>query len=326
VSTQDKRASAPSGVDALTRTDQEQHLFVAQQLRAEIGDQGEASSARANVITSAQPDHPPLSEDRKPDHTQVTSHTPGSILEIYGFGRARVVINKETAKSVRWRGNTLRDLFFYLVCHGPVTRDQLASVFWPDLSPVEIRNRFHTAVYNARGALAPLNDVIVFEDDTYYFNRSLNYTFDVETFEGRLRAANALTTSDPSQAMDLYSQALNLYRGDFMEDYASPNDDWHQMRSNELSEKYLDASERLGDLALRHGRYQTAYRAYKRARDRDSFRESAWRGMMNSLDRLGRRPEALRLFDELQALLEAELDTPASADTEQLYRRIRSGA
>ena len=253
-----------------------------------------------------------------------TAETPQPVLEIYGLGLARVVVGGRTLTSKDWQALTSRDLFFYLVCEGPVTRDQLASVFWPNSSFDQIRNTFHSAIYRARGALSPLKDVIVFENNTYTFNRLVEYSFDVETFEQRLKAAKALTATDPSRAAEHYSKAVDLYQGGFLEDYTSPNDEWRVIRASGSLEKYLDASEKLGSLLVQQGRYEDALEAYKRAQERDPYRESAGRGVMLSYAKLGQRVEALRHYQELKSRIKAELGTSVTDETEQLYQRIRS--
>ena len=253
-----------------------------------------------------------------------TAEKPRPVLEIYGLGLARVVVEDRTLTNKDWQALTSRDLFFYLVCEGPVTRDQLASVFWPNSSFDQIRNTFHSAIYRARGALSPLKDVIVFENNTYSFNRQVDYVFDVETFEQLMKIAKELTATDPSGAIDAYSKGVDLFKGEFLEDYASPNDEWRVIRASGLLEKCLDASEKLGGLLLQQERYDDALEVYKRAQERDPYRESVGRGVMLSYAMLGQRVEALRHYQELKARIKAELGTSVMEETEKLYQRVRS--
>jgi DNA-binding SARP family transcriptional activator len=278
----------------------------------------------AGLPVAEQRDHEGRSDVMVIDDSRAAAGTPTAILQIYGLGLARVVVGGRTLTSKDWKASTSRDLFFYLICEGPATRDQLASIFWPNSSFDQIRNTFHNALYRARGALSAVKDVIVFENNTYGFNRQLDYSFDVEMLEKQLKAARTLTTNDPSGAIKLYSKAVDLYQGDFLEDYASPNDEWRVIRASGLLEKYLDASEKLGILLIERGRYEDALKAYKRAQERDPYRESAGRGVMLSYAKLGHRVEALRQYQELKARIKAELGTSVTEETEQLYQRIRS--
>jgi len=256
-----------------------------------------------------------------PISTQVTLVEPAPPLRIYGLGRAQVAVGERTLTSGDWRSITSRDLFFFLLCEGPATKDKLAGTFWPDLSPGKLRSTFHITVYRLRRALDPL-ETVIFEDDRYHFNRRLNYIFDVEMFESLLVQAGALAASNSSRAAELYSQAVDLYHGDFLEDYAAAHDEWRVVKANQLSEKYLNALESLGLLLTKQEKYQFALEIYKRATNHDPYRESARRGVMYSLAGLNRRAEALLYYKELEQFLQAELGTLPTPETESLYQRI----
>jgi ATP/maltotriose-dependent transcriptional regulator MalT/two-component SAPR family response regulator len=260
-------------------------------------------------------------EPGTPASAAVTLVEPEPGLKIRGFGQARVVVGDRRLRSGDWRSITSRDLFFFLLCQGPATKDQLANTFWPDLPPGKLRSTLHVTIYRLRRALDPLATV-VFEDDRYHFNRRLNYVFDVEVFERLLVQAGAVEAANSARATELYSQALDLFRGDFLEDYASGHDEWRVMRANELSEKYLEALDSLGSLLTKQQEHQVALDIFKRAASYDPYRESARRGVMRSLVALQRRVEALRHYNELEHFLETELGASPTAETERLYQRI----
>jgi two-component SAPR family response regulator len=255
------------------------------------------------------------------DTTQATLVEPEPSLHIYGLGRARVVVGERTLTSKDWRSITSRDLFFYLLSEGPATKNELATYFWPDLAPGKLRSTFHITIYRLRRALDPL-ETVVFEDDRYHFNRRLNYSFDVETFESLLTHAETLATTSPARTIELFSQAVDLYRGDFLEDYRSPHDEWRVLKANELSEKYQAALERLGDLLINENEDQAALDVFKRAVSYDPYRESARRGVMRSLAGLKRRSEALYCYNEWERFIRAEFGTAPAPETERLYQRI----
>jgi LuxR family maltose regulon positive regulatory protein len=256
-----------------------------------------------------------------PANTQVALVEPEPALHIYGLGRAHVVVGDRALTSGDWRSLTARDLFFFLSCQGPATKDQLANTFWPDLSPGKLRSTFHITLYRLRRALDPL-ETVIFEDDRYHFNRRLNYFFDVEQFESLVVQAGALVATNPLRAAEFYSQAVDLYRGDFLEDYRSPHDEWRVIKANELSEKHLETLESLGSLMIQQGEYQVAHDVYKRAVTYDPYRESAQRGVMRSLVGLRRRAEALRYYNELAEFIRTELGASPMPETERLYHRI----
>ena len=279
-------------------------------------EQGAGGQLLSSLLEKAQ-----QAERQLPASAQVASAEPEPPLRIYGLGRARVIVGERAATPGDWRSITSRDLFFYLLCHGPATKEQLANTFWPDLSPGKLRSTFHITIYRLRRALDPL-ETVIFEDDRYHFNRRLNYTFDVEAFEQLLVQAGAMATANPARAAELYAQATELYQGDFLEDYRSPYDEWRVIKANELSSRYLEALERLGELLMQQQEHQAALDVYRRAVNYDPHHESFRRGVMRCLAELGRRAEALRYYHDLQQFIEVELGAPLTPATQDLYQRI----
>ncbi len=317
---QDALAELESAVDCLLQLGYDVFLVpVAAQLQPLLGyavEQGAGGHLLASLLDKARPADRPLSAD-----AQVTLVEPEPPLHIYGLGRAQVVVGERMVTSGDWRSITSRDVFFYLLCQGPATKEELANTFWPDLPPGRLRSTFHITIYRLRRALDPL-ETVIFEDERYHFNRRLNYNFDVETFEHLLVQASAIEAVNPSRAVELYSQAVELYRGEFLEDYASDYDEWRVMRATELSQRYLQALESLGSMLLRQHEPQAALEAYSRAANHDPYRESARQGMMRCLFGLGRRVEALRYYRDFEAFIQAELGASPTPETERLYQRI----
>jgi DNA-binding SARP family transcriptional activator len=317
---QDALAELERTVDCLLELGYDAFLVpLAAQMRPLLAfavEQGAGSHLLAGVLEKVE-----RADQELPTSAQITLAEPEPTLRIQALGLAQVTVGDKTLTSGAWRSITSRDLFFYLLCQGPATKEQLAQAFWPDLPPGKLRSTFHITIYRLRRALDPL-ETVIFQDDRYHFNRRLNYYFDVETFESLLIQAGALVPANPARAAELYSQAADLYRGDFLEDYAATHDEWRVLRANELSEKYLEALENLGRLLSRQNEYQGALETYRLAVNHDPYRESAQRGILRSMMGLKRRAEALRYYGELEKLLRNELDASPTPETQELYQRI----
>ena len=281
-------------------------------------DQGAGWQVVADLLEQVEKAEPKLATS-----IQMATTEPEPALRIQAFGQAIVMIGERTLTSSDWRSITSRDLFFFLLCQGPASKERLADAFWRDLSAGKLRSTFHITVYRLRRALDPL-ETVIFEDNRYHFNRRLQFFFDVEAFESLLVQAAAIAAANPTWAIQLYLQAIDLYHGDFLQDYAAAYDEWRVMRANELSEKCLKALECSGDLFRKQREYEQALDLYKRAVNHDPFRESARRGVMLSLVGLDRRAEALKYYNDVESFIHRELDAPLTHETEDLYRRIRA--
>lgn len=92
-----------------------------------------------------------------------------SHLIIKGFGNAKVLLDGQELNLSDWQTQSVRDLFFFFLSQNkPLTKEQVAEVFWRELyDPAKIRLRFKNEMYRLRRAVG--NEAIVFESPVYFF-------------------------------------------------------------------------------------------------------------------------------------------------------------
>ena len=66
-----------------------------------------------------------------------------------------------------WQTRETRDLFFFLFFNPALTKEQIAMVFWPEITPARLKMRFKTTIYRLRHAVG--QEVIRFEGERYSF-------------------------------------------------------------------------------------------------------------------------------------------------------------
>ncbi|MDQ7029938.1 MAG: BTAD domain-containing putative transcriptional regulator [Ardenticatenia bacterium] len=134
------------------------------------------------------------------------------------------------------------------------------------------------------------------------------------------RCLEALPTIPPPARLLELSEAVTLYRGDFLEDIY---DDWALLERERLRELYLRALERLITLHKQQGNYEGALTYAQRLATADPLRETAHRELMRLYHLLGRDHAALEQYATLRQLLADELGLePAAAATTALYHEI----
>lgn len=244
------------------------------------------------------------------------------LLRVHGFGEGRVLRGDRPITSTDWGMARSKELLFYLLCHKQRRKDQIGCDLWPSLSPAKLRSSFHVALYRLRRALDQ-QDCIEFEQDHYFFNRGINYWFDVEEFEKAIRQAAPAWAQRRAEAARAYQRAIVLYSDDFLEGFAGH--DWILLTSQELLRKLLLALERLGEYHFAQGAYRDAMGFYDRVLERDTYRENAYRGIMRCQNLLGERSTALRTYNRLAELLARDLETSPAAETTELYSQILQG-
>jgi DNA-binding SARP family transcriptional activator len=247
---------------------------------------------------------------------------PRADLTIIAFGPAQVYRGEALLTSADWTYAKSNELLFYLLTYDFRTKEQIGLDMWPDVSPAQLRNTLGVRLHHLRRALGRA-DWIVFENNTYAFNRSLNYWFDVEAFETYLADARQMRDDSPEQAIRHFQDAVKLYRGEFLQD--GVEGEWFITRQAELRGKYLEALLTLGQLLFAGGNYAQAGAAYKKVIEHDNYVEAAHRELMRCYARLGEQAQALRHYQELVQIMRDELDSPPAPETTALFERLRRG-
>lgn len=236
-------------------------------------------------------------------------------LEIYAFGEGRVVRDGDAVPSSEWQAAMAKELFFYVLLHGPLERDAIGAVFWPELPTKKMRNSFHTTLHRIRRAVGA--DAVVADDGQYRLGDA-DYWFDIEEFEALVERARLLPPHD-WQAETLWQRAVTLYRGDFLPEVERP---WCIPRREALREAYLEALIGVARCHEARGEFERAIAWYRRTLEMDELREDVHQRIMHCYAEAGRRSEALGQYHRCQEILRRELQVEPSVETEQLYMRI----
>ena len=246
-----------------------------------------------------------------------TIEIPDAKVTIQAFGRAHVKVGGKTLVVSDWQTQSVRDLFFYfLTVKDPLTKEQIGTVFWPDIEePSRLKMRFKNDLYRLRRAVG--SETILFENDRYSFNRSLDFDYDVDAFESFL--SQAKKTKDAKLQIELFQRAVNLVHGHFLEDIDST---WVWPERERLDQVFLQTVLELAELLKKSGRNQEAIGICQRAIEFDATFEEAYLFTMNLQVKMNDRVSAIRLYETYKEMMKRELDLPPSPDMEAFYRHL----
>jgi DNA-binding SARP family transcriptional activator len=262
---------------------------------------------------------PPVTKPASPE-----AQAPAELC-IFALGGARVEVGERTLSPSEIGYAKPKELLFYLLNNPPRTREQIGLAIWPEASASQLRRSFHEALRHLRKALGGAQ-WIVYENKRYSFNRSLegHYFFDVEAFEQRLAEARKAREESPAEAISHFKEAVGLYGGDFLEDFAAEGE-WILARQEELRRSYQEALLDLGVLLFSEGRYREAAEFYRKIVAMDRYSEAAHRELMRCEAALGERGRALGHYRSLVELLREELGSSPAPETVALYEDILRG-
>ena len=240
--------------------------------------------------------------------------TPPS-LKIITLGEAQVIRNGTPLSLSDWQTRETRDLFFYLYFHPPQTKEQIATIFWPDITPARLKMRYKTTIYRLRHAVG--QEVILYEGERYSFNRGTDYTCDLDDFNLYLEAAR--NSSEVRQTVDLLQKAVDLVHGPYL---ANIDADWVMPERVRLQEAYQAVLLRLGELYLELEQADLSLEASRRALQSDPLLEQAHRQRMRAYAALRDQPGLARQYQQCRKTLQKELGLQPTNETERLYEQL----
>ncbi len=256
-------------------------------------------------------------------------NTPAHALIIRMFGTFEVVREGKPLHETAWHTQQAKQVLKVLVlARGrAVPSDRLIEWLWPDANPATTSTTLRSTVHALRRALEPDRPARV--PSRYIVTRTPGYAFepgddtwvDVYAFEDLLDRAGQ--THHPGQRMRLLREALDLYRGDLLEE--DPYAEWAIAERERLRERYLDALLDLAELHASAGEYGRAIAACRRALARDEYRESVYRALMRYQVLAGDVAAALNTYERCRAMLREEFGAEPAPQTQALYEAIVRG-
>ncbi len=239
------------------------------------------------------------------------------VLRIHLFGGFLLEYGNEPIPPIPSR--LARSLFAYLVANGERahTRELLSGIFWRDLSESRARRRLSHTLWQIQSVLAEVSPetYITVTPNTVQFNRDASYWLDVEEFERSLSPARGTGRSHQRKL----ERAVSLYRGDFL---AGFYDDWILVEQEQRRVEYFSALSRLVQVCKSMGEYEEALVYARRLTVADPLREDAHRDVMRLCSLLDRFSEAVQQYDRCAAILDEELGSRPSPETDELFRSI----
>ena len=251
-----------------------------------------------------------------------------SKLDIHLFGSPRIyydgqAVEIDTRKAVA--------MLAYLAVTGQRhSRDSLAALLWPEYDHRRGRAALRRTLSALKSAVSGFG--LDIERDSLSIDWSAEIWVDVRQFSDRVgKIADHPHGSNeycPTCLLPL-SQAVDLYKGDFMAGFSLRDsvafDDWQYLQSESLRRQLSVALQGVIHCHQSEGRFPEAINSGIRLLDLDSLHEPAHRQLMTLYALDGQRPSALKQYRDCVAILDKELGVPPLPETNALYEQIFSG-
>lgn len=215
-----------------------------------------------------------------------------------------------------------------------VPGERLADAMWPDAEADAARRSFDTTLHRLRKLLGD-PDLVQLRDGRLSLDPRRVWV-DVWALEPLLAEIDrALARSgaaggagqragdpgDDARAPRLEGRLLDLYRGALL-----PGEDgaWILGTRERLRDRVLDRLRALGQERERRGELEAALELYRRALALDEVAEPLLLRLLITCERLGRRSEGLRAYQQARQALKATLGLEPSPALTAVYQRLRA--
>ncbi|HEY7485736.1 MAG TPA: BTAD domain-containing putative transcriptional regulator [Streptosporangiaceae bacterium] len=225
------------------------------------------------------------------------------------------------------RRGKLRALLAMLLLGGgrSVPVDRLIGGLWGDDPPDTAIKTLQTYISQLRTLLEPGRDPgssgdLLATEHTGYRLRAEPGAIDASRFESLVEQAAGRSGADPAAARDLLAEALGLWRGPALADFADAH--FAEGEITRLEELRLTALEQrlAADLAL--GRHDLVIAELRDLVRHHPLRETLWEHLMVALYRGGQQAAALETYDQVRRRLAEELGADPSPPLRRLHAAI----
>jgi DNA-binding SARP family transcriptional activator len=234
-------------------------------------------------------------------------------LEIYALGGGTVFLNGLPVTV--WEGPLPRNLFYFLVDHPLVTRDEIFQTFWQELPSKEATNVFHVTKRKITERLG--RELTSYSGGFYRPSQHFSLHYDVAEFE-RIVAENQINLPrDP----DAWYRAIQLYKTPFLNHI---NMDWITQRREGLRLTYAEALIGAARANRENGDLQRSVSFYLRALREVPTREDVHRELMAVYKDKGEVEKAIQQYQFLADMLDRTMHIKPDRATQNLYKLLRS--
>ncbi|MET7550868.1 BTAD domain-containing putative transcriptional regulator [Streptomyces sp. NPDC005500] len=197
--------------------------------------------------------------------------------------------------------------------------DTLTDSAWgPDVQPRDARAALHTQVSRLRALLGPLGEKLVTSPPGYRLDIAPK-DVDAHTFERKVLEGRDLAGWNPQGALELFDQAMALWRG---RAYAEFADAFAQPEAARLEQLRIAAAEDRIEALLAVGKAVTAIADAESLISSQPLRERPYGLLMRALALSGREGEALAVYQRLRERLVDELGTEPSGSAQAVHLQI----
>ncbi|GFZ86906.1 hypothetical protein GCM10008018_36250 [Paenibacillus marchantiophytorum] len=238
-------------------------------------------------------------------------------VKLQCFGRFKVLAGNGYRNEVKWRTSKTEELMAYLVHHRgeQVDRHRIIESLWPDADAERAGAQLHTAVHYLRRNLTTIGlDGIVYYDRGYYNLDMSRLECDYDEFTRKLSEGVPVS----SENLHAYEEELTrIYQTGYMEGGGYL---WAEQTRSRLENEYVDMLLKLQEHYMQERNFSAAENLLRKALECNPLQEVIHTKLIHICMLAGKRDTALRQYDALRKMLQAEFGVEPNQAVKQLLK------
>lgn len=236
------------------------------------------------------------------------------------FGKPEIWINGLKIADTEWKTKKVKGLLEYLLLFsgGPVSKEVLAEVFWPESDARSAFASQRTALYNLRKVLAKYG--VKVEGKNAFIEETLEglqikRTGDLEVDVHRFLSLNDKLVRlkdeplETEEEIDVLKRIVDIYKGELLEGSDYGDRVFHERER--LMTLFISACRRLGSLYAQSGAFGQAEEILKRVLLEDPYNEEICLDLLKAYMFDGKHSRAVKFYYKFKNRLEHELGIKA---------------
>ena len=254
------------------------------------------------------------------------------IIEVFTFGDFDIKINKKSVLEKSNRANKKLELFKYFIAYKnkKLVPETIVEDLWTGDEIVDPKSALRTQIFRLKRNMKKLglmgdgtckNSVeLSFENGFYIFHSGPNFIIDVDVFEENIRFADSIKETDSNHAIQKYSEALRLYRGQYLAE--NPYSEWIYPIRNRYHRWYVQAVLNLMELLKAQKRYSEIVEMYETTVTNEPYEEGIHIFFLEALIELKQLKNALSHYNYITGRMYREFSVEPTPALKNIYRRI----
>jgi DNA-binding SARP family transcriptional activator len=219
-------------------------------------------------------------------------------------------------------------LIYLAVRKGKFSRDELATLLWPESDQSSARANLRRTLYVINKDLG--EEILSSDKEIIFLNPQIDVWTDVEEFRRCVEESTFASESSMDNVAlrtKLLENAAAFYKDDFLAGFTLPDSpkfaEWKFFEAESLRGSLVTSLQQLVCVYESQGEYPQALNHARHWLSLDPVDEPAHQRLMELYAKSGQHTAALRQYKECERILHQELGVPPQPETTALYQNIR---